>query len=422
MSPQPVATRLPWRGRSIVLLGITLVALNLRIAVASVSPVLDDVRADLALSATEVGLLGTIPVVSFAVFGSVSPMLARRIDLEPSVILAMAVSALGEVLRSTTSSPTAFLGWSVIALAGMGMGNVLLPPLVKRYFPDRIGAVTAVYAVAMGFSTAVPPLLAVPLAVRHGWRFSIGSWAVLAVVAVIPWLVVIWRSAAARSALGEVFRRAPTHTPALASRHRARGRVWRSPMAWGLAVAFGMNSLNTYTLFAWLPQILADAGLDAAAAGTGLALFAAIGLPAALVVPPLTERMHNPIWLVVGLATGFIVGYGGLIVSPDRGLALWLILLGFGGATFPVFLTLINLRTRTSAGASSLSGFAQGVGYTFAATGPFVVGLLYDATGRWDPGYVFLYGTIAVLLVAAVVACRPVMLEDTWGGIDRLDR
>lgn len=422
MSPNPAGTRHPWRGRSIVLLGITLVALNLRIAVASVSPVLDDVRADVGLTATQVGLLGTVPVVSFALFGSLTPMIGRRIGLEPSLVVAMVVSAVGEVLRSTTSAPLGFLGWSIIALAGMGMGNVLLPPVVKRYFPDRIGAVTAVYAVAMGFSTAVPPLLAVPLAVRHGWRFSIGSWAVLAALAIVPWLVIIWRSAAARSALGEVFRRAPTRTPALDSRHRASGRVWRSPLAWGLAIAFGMNSLNTYTLFAWLPQMLADAGLDAAEAGTGLALFAAIGLPAAFVVPPLTERLRNPIWLVAGLASGFAVGYAGLIVSPTRGLALWLILLGTGGATFPVFLTLINLRTRTSAGASSLSGFAQGVGYTFAATGPFVVGLLYDATGGWNPGYVFLYGTVVVLVIAAVVACRPVMLEDTWGGLGRLGR
>src|SRR5690606_9305738 len=157
MSPNPAGTRHPWRGRSIVLLGITLVALNLRIAVASVSPVLDDVRADVGLTATQVGLLGTVPVVAFALFGSLTPMIGRRIGLAPSLVVAMVVSAVGEVLRSTTSAPLGFLGWSIIALAGMGMGNVLLPPVVKRYFPDRIGAVTAVYAVAMGFSTAVPP-------------------------------------------------------------------------------------------------------------------------------------------------------------------------------------------------------------------------------------------------------------------------
>jgi len=157
------ATR-PWRGRWIALAGIVLVGLNLRIVVGAVSPILAAVRVDVALTDQQVGILGTIPVASFAVFGSLAPLLARRFGLEPTLLAAMAVSALGEIVRSTTSTPAGFLGWSVIVLAGMGMGNVLLPPIVKRYFPDRIGAVTAAYSMAMAVSTTIPALLAVPLA------------------------------------------------------------------------------------------------------------------------------------------------------------------------------------------------------------------------------------------------------------------
>lgn len=414
-SALPTGSVAPWRGRRVVLLGVVLVALNLRIAVASVSPILDLVRDDVALSATEAGLLGTIPVISFAAFGSVTPVLARRIGLEPLLIAAMLLSVTGEIVRSGTSTAVGFLGWSVIALAGMGMGNVLLPPVVKRYFPDRIGVVTSIYSVTMSFSTAVPALLAVPVAERLGWRASLSVWSVVGVLAAIPWVVVIARSAAARSALGGLLRRGPATTSALASRHRQGGRVWRSPLAWGMAVTFAMNSLDSYAMFAWLPQILIDGGTSPHAAGVWLSVFAILGLPPALVAPIAAARMRNPIPLVVVFVSCWAVSYVGLLVAPGGPVWLWVLLGGLGPGAFPVLLALINLRTRTSAGAASLSGFTQGVGYAIAGTGPLLIGVLYDATGTWTAPLLLLLGTLVVLLGAATVACRPVMLEDTWG-------
>lgn len=422
MSSDPQRAPRPWRGRFVVLLGVVLVALNLRVAVAAVSPILAEVRTEVALTDALAGVLGAVPVVAFALFGALAPAIARRIGLEPSLILAMVLSAVGEVVRSTVSAPVAFIVWSVVALAGMGMGNVLLPPLVKRYFPDRIGAVTAVYSVALSVSAAVPPLLAVPLAREVGWRSSLAVWAVVGAVAVVPWLVVVVRSARARRNLSGVLAHASGPSPLLASRHRAGGRVWRSPLAWGLALTFAVNTMNVYILFAWLPRLLADTGVGPEAAGRWLALFAILGLPPALVTPVLAVRMRNPWWLVVGFVGCYVVGYLGLLLSPTTPLWLWVVLLGVAPGTFPLLLTLINLRTRTSAGATSLSGFVQGLGYGLAGAGPVVVGLVVDATGEFTLVLVGLLVTMVVLLVASAVACRPVMLEDTWGprGLDTL--
>ena len=404
----------PWRGRWLVLAGIVLVALNLRIAVAAVSPILDVVRRDVALDDTLAGVLGAVPLASFAVFGSVAPLVARRLGLEPTLVAAMLLSAAGEVVRSTTTTPASFLGWSVVALSGMGMGNVLLPPLVKRYFPDRIGPVTAAYSMAMAVSTTVPPLLAVPIARELGWRVSIGVWAAIGFVAVVPWCVVIARSSAVRSQLRGILARSPGDTPGLAARHRAEGRVWRSPLAWGMAVTFGLNSLNTYVVFAWLPQVLADAGLGADAGGRWLGVFAILGLPFSFAGPMLAARMRNPWPVVVVLAGCFVAGYLGLMLSPAAGTPVWMVLLGFAPGAFPVVLALINLRTRTSAGATSLSGFVQGVGYTLSVPGPVLVGVLYDATGGWTVVFGVLIATAVALAAVSWVACRPVMLEDTW--------
>ena len=406
-------TPAPWRGRLVVLAGIVLVGLNLRIAVAAVSPIVDVVREDFALSATQVGLLGTIPVASFAVFGSLATPVARRLGLEPTMILALLLSMTGELLRALADGAPAFLGWSVIALGGLGMGNVLLPPLVKRYFPDRIGTVTAAYSVAMSVSAAVPPLVALPVAQAAGWRFSVGMWAILGFAAVVPWVVVIAQSVSARSHLRTLVRRAPrTERPAALVRAGSQESriVWRSPLAWALVLTFFANTTCTYVLFAWLPEILADAGLGADVGGRWLAVFAILGLPASIVSPVLTARMRNPYPLVVGFAACWVVGLLGLMLAPAHGTAVWMVLVGIGPGSFPIMLALIGLRSRTPAIAVALSGMVQGVGYGLAVVGPVGIGVLHEATGSWREPFLVLLGLVGLLLVAGWFACRPTML------------
>ena len=403
----------PWRGRLVVLAGIVLVGLNLRIAVAAVSPIIEVVRQDFAMSATQVGLLGTVPVAAFAVFGSLATPVARRLGLEPTLVLALLLSMTGELMRALADSAPQLLGWSVIALGGLGMGNVLLPPLVKRYFPDRIGPVTAAYSVAMSVSAAVPPLVALPVAQVAGWRWSVGMWAILGFAAVVPWVVVIAQSVSARSHLRGLLRRAPrSHRPAVLVQAGSQDSriVWRSRLAWALVLAFFANTTCTYVLFAWLPQILADAGLGADVGGRWLAVFAILGLPASIVSPVLAARMRNPYPLVVGFVACWVAGLLGLMLVPAHGTAVWMVLLGIGPGTFPIMLALIGLRSRTPAIAVALSGMVQGLGYGLAVVGPVGIGVLHVATGSWEVPFLVLLGLVGLLLVAGWFACRPTML------------
>ncbi len=396
-----------------VLVAIVLVALNLRLAVAAVSPIFSSLRETFPVSTTQVGLLGTIPVASFALFGTLAAPIGRKLGLEPAIILAMALAVVGQVLRAVSPTMPVFLGWSVLALGGMGMGNVLLPPLVKRYFPDRIGAVTAAYSVGLTVSSAVPPLLALPVARAAGWRVSVGMWAVVGLAAIVPWIAVVARSVAARSHLREILRRAPrADRPALLARSGAAESrlVWRSRLGWALVLTFFANTTGVYVTFAWLPQILADAGLGAAVAGRWLAVFAILGLPAALFAPVLTARMRNPYPLVAGFVACWLVGYLGLWISPAQGTAVWVVLCGIGPGAFPVQLALIGLRTGTAAIASALSGMVQGLGYALAIVGPIGIGLLHQATGTWDAPFVVLVALLVLLLVAAWFACLPTVL------------
>ncbi|AMB58109.1 CynX/NimT family MFS transporter [Microterricola viridarii] len=390
-----------WAGRTLALLGILLVALNLRTAVAAFSPIAGQIAADIPLSPAVLGVLGMLPPVCFALFGILTPVFTRRFGLERVLIVALLAIVLGQALRGfSVSLPMLLLG-SAVTFAGFGVGNVLLPPLVKKYFPDRIGLMTTLYATALSVSTFLPPLLAVPVADAAGWHFSLGMWAVFGVIALVPWLTLTIGHRPDTSELPEE------------ARPQLLVRVWRSSIGWSLAIVFAVSSLNAYAMFAWLPALLVEsAGLTPAQAGTMLSLYAAMGLPASLVIPLLAARLrHVGILVYLGVAF-FIVGYLGLLLVPSQATWLWVALAGCGPLIFPLSLALINLRTRTHEGAVALSGFVQGAGYTIGAFGPLLVALLHDMTGGWTVPLLVLIGSAVVCAFAGSIVARPHMLED----------
>jgi MFS transporter, CP family, cyanate transporter len=408
-SPGPdVPAGAPRAGRWLVVLGVGLLALNLRPAATAVSPVLGRVSADIGLGGTAAGLLGTAPTLAFALFGALTPLVVRRVGLERTAWLAMVLAAAGQLLRAAAPGTVTFLVLSFLALGGMGMGNVVLPPLVKRWFPDRVAAMTAAYVLLLALGTSLAPLAAVPVADGLGWRASVATWGLLALVAAVPWVVAGRRDTRRRRS---VQRHPARGRPAPTDRYGAR-EMLRSPVAWGLATFLGMTSLNTYAMFAWLPSLLIDAGLPEQHAGLHLALFAAVGMPTSLLVPWAASRMRNPFPLVLGFLAAYLAGYTGLLLVPATATAVWVVLAGLGPAAFPLALTLVALRSRTTAGAVALSGFAQGVGYLVAGAGPLLVGALREATGGWGASFAVLFATLAVQVAGGAVACRPRCVED----------
>lgn len=393
-----------WRGRAIALLGILLVAANLRTAVAALSPIFAEIRTEFAVSSIGVGLLGMLPPVCFALFGLIAPRFTRRLSLEAVVVIALGVMLAGHLLRAAAGSFAVLAIGSAVTFAGMGVGNVLLPPLVKRYFPDRIGLVTSLYATVMSVSTLLPPLIAVPVADAAGWHVSVGMWALVTVLAILPWLRILISH---RPAHPDSDVEVETAQPAMA------GRVWRSPLAWAMAVLFAVSSLNAYAMFAWLPQILHDvAGVSPLDAGALLSVYAGMGIPAGLLVPLLAARMRNVAVLIYVAVAFFVVGYLGLILVPGTATWLWVALAGLGPLLFPLCLVLINMRTRTHAGSVALSGFTQGLGYTLGALGPLAVGVLHQLTASWTLALAVLTATALAAAVAGAVAARPHYLED----------
>ncbi len=407
------------RGQILVFAAIILSALTLRTAVTSISPLFGRIGDDLHFGSTVVGLVGMLPPAMFAVAGLLTPFIAKRTGLERAALIAMVLTTVGTALRAFAPGTMSLLALSAVALAGMGIGNVVLPPLVKRYFPHRLALVSTLYICALQISTMVPPLLAVPVAQAHGWRLSIGVWAIVGVAAAMPWLGVVLTHRRERSLRRAQISAAPVEdsrtVPGVASSaDEPAGRIWRSSLAWGMVGMFAMTSLITYAMLTWLPTILTDAGIAEAAAGASVAAFGAMGLISSLIAPTLCARLRNPYGLVVVAAVCYLVGFAGLHFSPTSGTVVWVCLIGLGTMTFPMSLTLINLRTRTHAGSSALSGFTQGLGYVVSASGPLSFGFLHTLSGGWGVPLAFLSGCVVILLIAGYLCCRPRVLEDTW--------
>lgn len=398
-------SRLPlWAGRTAALLGIVLVAFTLRQAVAAISPILGDIRVDMAISNIDVGLLGTLPPILFAASGFIAPRVARSIGLDGGIVLALVLMTAGHLVRACAPGFVVLLGGSIVAFAGTGIGNVLLPSIVRRYFPDRIALLTAVYACIVGVSTAVPAALAAPVAERSGWRFSLGIWSVTSLVALVPWLLIIARERRQRLSDDVAVESPP---PALVT------RLWRSRVALSITAVFSTSTICTYAGFAWLPEILGDvAGSTPTEAGVLLAVTGLVSVPGALVAPLLVARLRNVGWLLGAGIASFVLGYLGLLLFPESLTLLWVLLIGLGSILFPVSLVLINSRTRTHGGTVALSGFAQGVGYALGALGPLLVGLLHDVTDGWTLPLLFLLAVALMATIPAITLARPAFVED----------
>ncbi|WDK29979.1 CynX/NimT family MFS transporter [Xanthomonas campestris] len=392
------------RGRGVVLAAVLLSAFNLRTAVTSLTPLLERIAHEYDFGAPTMGALGMLPTAAFALTGVATPALLRRFGLLQTALIAMGLATIGLLVRPLLPGTGGLLLGSLVALAGMGVGNVVLPPLVKRYFGDRVGGVSTLYITVLQVGTLLPALMAVPVADAWGWRSSMMVWMLPALLALIAWALVHARHR----------RLAATGPAPVTPTPEAEGRVARTALGWSMALTFGMTSLVTYSMFTWLPTLFREAGASPAFGGTMVALFSALGMVGALTMPALAVRLRNPFPIVLLCAACHLVAFAGLWWAPLAVPILWVTLLGLGPSTFPLALVLVNQRSRTAAGSAALSGFSQGMGYLVSCLGPFLFGWLHAHRGGWTSPFLFLAACIVIQLVAAWVACRPQWLEDVW--------
>ncbi|MCW2807647.1 MAG: transporter, partial [Marmoricola sp.] len=269
--------------------------------------------------------------------------------------------------------------------------------LVKLHFPDHVGVMTSIYSTALAIGLTSASVLTVPIGqAGDGWRSGLVVWSVTAGIAVLPWLALIAHDRAPEEVEGPVGLLA----------------VARTRLGWLMALFFGLQSLQAYSVFGWFAELYRDAGFSAQDAGLLLGVITGVSIPLSLVIPSLVARMHNQAVLMSVVMACYPIGYVGLILAPHAGAVVWAVFVGIGSTTFPLILTLIGLRARTPSGTAALSGFSQAMGYLIAATGPFGVGVLHDLSGGWTVPLLVLLALTVPQLVLGLAVSRPAYVED----------
>ncbi|MEZ0074849.1 CP family cyanate transporter-like MFS transporter [Planotetraspora sp. GP83] len=380
------------RGRVLLVAGFVLAALNLRPALAGVSPVLNQIMDDLGLSPAGGGAITTVMVVCLGLLGPLAPALANRLGLDRTLLIGLLILAAGVTVRSTDGL-VALYGGAALAGTAIAIMNVAMPGIVKQHFPSHIGIFTGVYVSCLVAGAAAASAAMVPLSGHVGWRTATGSVAVFALVA-----AALWAPQAVRSRKGGGGD--PGHRP-----YRA---LLRSRMTWFVTAFMGLQSLTFYIVLAWLPTIFQNAGLPADQAGYLLSLTNLSQIAATLSVPVHAGKARSQVPHVAAAAVLTIAGYAGILLAPTTLPWLWMVVLGIGqGASIALALLIIALRAPDPASVTALSAVAQSTGYVLAALGPFVIGLLHQVSGGWSLPLLAGIGACVLQLGFGVLAARP---------------
>lgn len=350
----------------------------MRMTIAGVGPLLEDIARDEGTNPATLGLLASIPLLAWALVSPFAQSLAARIGLDAAVSYSLAALIAATLLRSLPGTPVNL--WLGTALVGVSLAivNVLMPASIKRDFGNRVPLVMGIYSALIGASGALGAAIVAPVAQAHvtsgdplGWR-----WAMLATGATLPLALLAWVLATRR-----------TRRPALRAGARqgllgVSRRVWRDPVAWWIAVYMGSQSGVFYIHAMWLSPIGVSRGADLVEAGVHVTFFHTFGMLGSLLAPLLMRGAMRRL-LPVLIPAVAIVGAIGIVFALGL-LPVWLATVGLtSGASLSVSLTFIAQRSATTEIAGAVSGMSQSLGYLIAGAGPILFGWLFGLSGAW---------------------------------------
>lgn len=448
---------------------VVLFALNMRAGVTSIAPVLQEIQGGLHMSDSLAGLLTSLPTLIFALVGLITPLASRTLGLHSTMLVAMVALSLGLIVRAFMGGSAGFLVFTIVALAGIAITNVLMPAFIKTHFPAKIPTYTAVYSTALTAMAFLSSVVVAPMShsMSTGWRGAVGFWGLLAVLAVVPAGILVALQKKHRLAVGDgaaagdgtgaaagdgvsygagasgaanaditADANAAAHTRAGAAGNTAAAsaavdadaanaadaaagaepaKLWvmfRSKKACALALFFGLQSLHAFVQMGWLAQIFRDYGVSQNYAGMLAGLMQLLSIPGAMLAPALLGKVKNPRLLVAGTAAIAAPAYLGMLLAPASVPWLWVILFALANTTFPMALTLIGWSGRSGDTTALLSSFVQSFGFLIASLGPLLVGILLQATTGWTVPLIFCLVLVIPFAIAGDIAATPGYVDD----------
>lgn len=450
----------------LLVVAVVLFALNMRAGVTSIAPVLQEIQGGLHMSDSLAGLLTSLPTLIFALVGLITPLASRTLGLHSTMLVAMVALSLGLIVRAFMGGSAGFLVFTIVALAGIAITNVLMPAFIKTHFPAKIPTYTAVYSTALTAMAFLSSVVVAPMShsMSTGWRGAVGFWGLLAVLAVVPAGILVALQKKHRLAVGDgaaagdgtgaaagdgvgdgagasgaanaditadadvaahTGANAPGNTAAASAAvdadaaNAAAGaepvQLWvmfRSKKARALALFFGIQSLHAFVQMGWLAQIFRDYGVSQNYAGMLAGLMQLLSIPGAMLAPALLGKVRNPRLLVAGTAAIAAPAYLGMLLAPASVPWLWVILFALANTTFPMALTLIGWSGRSGDTTALLSSFVQSFGFLIASLGPLLVGILLQATTGWTVPLLFCLVLVIPFAIAGYMSAAPGYVDD----------
>ncbi|AZK45941.1 CynX/NimT family MFS transporter [Paenibacillus lentus] len=378
---------------ALLIIAILLTAATLRSPLTGVGSLIGEIQSTTGLSHTAAGMLTTLPLIAFAIFALAAPKLAWRFGMERTLLYCMVVMTAGILVRSLPNIPALFFGTALIGSA-IAVCNVLVPGLIKRDLPHRIGLMTSLYTSSMNGWAAIASGISIPLSHSAGWRGALVYWAILSAVAALIWIPQLRRNSNNYKSQG-------------ARSYRKTGVVWRSSIAWQVTIFMGFQSIMFYVGISWLPEILQEQGLNPAKAGWMLSLMQVASMAGSFLMPLIASRTQSQKGLAAVSSALFLIGFGGIWIGSSALTSLFIIAIGLGcGTTFSLVILFFALRSRTADQAAELSGMAQSFGYLLAAVGPTLFGFIHDQSGNWSVPLATITGLSLLTIVFGYAAGR----------------
>lgn len=387
--------------RLLLIATVLVVAGNLRPSITVVGPLIERIGTETGMDYTLLGLLGAIPVLTFAAVSPFVHHLAVRWGMEKGILLSLIVLSIGTVLRSLTGEEAGLLAGTVLLGAAIAVGNVLVPAVVKRDFPDKVPLMTGLYTATLSATSALSAGTAVPLANAMGWDIALGFSALFSAAAAGFWSLRL-RGAKARDDAD-----AAANLPA-GGQGPKKVNMWTSAVAWQVTAFMGLQSGIFYFMITWLPSIQVYHGAEEAVAGGWMAVYQIVGIAAGVTTGPLMQRTKDQRGIAFGLSVLMAGGITGIILAPEV-MPLWVLVCGYAsGCALPVSLSLMALRARNTSQAGQLSGMSQGAGYALAAASPLLGGALFSVFDSWVPVLYMILGLVTLQAISGLFAGRNV--------------
>lgn len=369
-----------------VILALFLTVLVMRGPITGIGAVADELMAVLEIRYASYGFLSALPIVCFGLFCAAAPLLTARFGVNGVVIGSLGMILIGAAARLYLYYPTMLVATAFIGI-GIALLNVVMPVVLRKYFPNNIALTMGVFTGLIGFSGSIGAYFSVPLLEKFETLLApLGLWVILAALPLLLWLFEK-RSSDRMVTVGKI-----------------NASVLKKPLTWAVIFVMGMQSLTIYTTVAWLPSILATLDFDASTAGLGSAIFLLVSAPASILTSRFISLVggerNASIWMTVSFLVGIVLWLQGGAFSY-----LGCVLAGIPqGITFSLAMILMAQKTNDLSELLIISTLAQGIGYVLAAVGPFVCGLLYHGDGNWIGVAGFMMSAVLLWGVSAFYA------------------